>query len=133
MNSRLLVSVRWQSSLSSDRSKRCVRLLVVLLSGGTGIFRSLVMSFAQNGFKMCSSIQCSAGYVIACDFDGMAVGHECPTREKAPAVTTNEHIHGTLLISLVVSPWAPKSKHWFTTSFLGGRCRKAMLGVCMGP
>ena len=21
------------------------------------------------------------------------------------------------------------SKHWFTTSFLGGRCRKAMLGV----
>ena len=22
------------------------------------------------------------------------------------------------------------SKHWFTTSFLGGRCRKAMLGVC---
>ena len=24
------------------------------------------------------------------------------------------------------------SKHWFTTSFLqGGRCRKAMLGVCV--
>ena len=23
----------------------------------------------------------------------------------------------------------PNSKHWFTTSFLGGRCRKAMLGV----
>ena len=23
----------------------------------------------------------------------------------------------------------PDSKHWFTTSFLGGRCRKAMLGV----
>ena len=23
------------------------------------------------------------------------------------------------------------SKHWFTTSFLGGRCRKAMLGVCL--
>ena len=22
------------------------------------------------------------------------------------------------------------SKHWFTTSFLGGRCRKAVLGVC---
>ena len=98
---RLPVSVRWQSSLSSDRSKRCVWLLVVLLSGGTGIFRSLVMSFAQNGLKMCSSIQCSAGYVIACDCNGMAVGHECPTREKASAVTTNEHIHRTLLISTV--------------------------------
>ena len=24
----------------------------------------------------------------------------------------------------------PNSKHYFTTSFLGGRCRKAMLGVC---
>ena len=24
----------------------------------------------------------------------------------------------------------PNSKHWFTTSFPGGRCRKAMLGVC---
>ena len=23
----------------------------------------------------------------------------------------------------------PNSKHWFTTSFLQGRCRKAMLGV----
>ena len=23
----------------------------------------------------------------------------------------------------------PNSKHWFTTSFLGGRCRKAVLGV----
>ena len=25
--------------------------------------------------------------------------------------------------------FGPKSKHWFTTSFLGGRCRKAMLRV----
>ena len=27
----------------------------------------------------------------------------------------------------------PNSKHWFTTSFFGGRCRKAMLGVCLRP
>jgi len=27
----------------------------------------------------------------------------------------------------------PNSKHWFTTSFLGGRCRKAILGVCVPP
>ena len=27
----------------------------------------------------------------------------------------------------------PNSKHWFTTSFLGGRCRKAMLGVRQSP
>ena len=28
----------------------------------------------------------------------------------------------------------PNSKHWFTTSFLqGGRCRKAVLGVCPNP
>ena len=25
----------------------------------------------------------------------------------------------------------PNAKHWFTISFLGGRCRKAMLGVCV--
>ena len=25
----------------------------------------------------------------------------------------------------------PDSRHWFTSSFLGGRCRKAMLGVCV--
>ena len=27
----------------------------------------------------------------------------------------------------------PKSKHWFTTFSFGGRCRKAMLGVCLVP
>ena len=27
----------------------------------------------------------------------------------------------------------PNSKHWFTTSFLGKRCRKTMLGVCFPP
>ena len=27
--------------------------------------------------------------------------------------------------------YSANSKHWFTTSFLGGRCRKAMLGVCL--
>ena len=27
--------------------------------------------------------------------------------------------------------WRTNSKHWFTTSFLGGRCGKAMLGVCV--
>ena len=25
----------------------------------------------------------------------------------------------------------PNAKHWFTISFLGGRCRKSMLGVCV--
>ena len=25
---------------------------------------------------------------------------------------------------------AANSKHWFTTSFLGGKCREPMIGVC---
>ena len=29
------------------------------------------------------------------------------------------------------SAFYANSKHWFTTSFLGGRCRKALLGVCL--
>ena len=40
---------------------------------------------------------------------GVAVGHEWPTREKASAVTTNEHIHGTLLISIVGSHHGPQT------------------------
>ena len=28
--------------------------------------------------------------------------------------------------------WDSNSKHWFMTSFLGGRCRKAVLGVWHG-
>ena len=31
----------------------------------------------------------------------------------------------------VITPSEPNSKPWFTTSFLGERCRKAMLGVCV--
>ena len=30
----------------------------------------------------------------------------------------------------VLSTTQANSKHWFTTSFIGGGCRKAMLGVC---
>ena len=37
------------------------------------------------------------------------------------------------LNSHTTSVGRPNSKHWFTTSFLGGRCQKAMLGVCRPP
>ena len=39
-----------------------------------------------------------------------------PQRSPAPAVVTQQHS-------------TPNSKHWLTTSFLQGRCRKTMLGV----
>ena len=32
---------------------------------------------------------------------------------------------------LTRSVHVPNSNHWFTTSFFGGGCRKAMLGVCV--
>jgi len=43
-------------------------------------------------------------------------------------------LRGCLGARLLPQPYQyPNSKHWFTTSFLGGRCRKAMLGVWSVP
>ena len=39
----------------------------------------------------------------------------------------------THCIQYKISSVCPHSKYWFTTSFLGGRCRKVMLGVCCLP
>ena len=57
-----------------------------------------------------------------------------PARKTSNRTLNRSFTIASLCMPASVAALFPNSKHWFTTSFLpGGRCRKAVLGVCPLP
>ena len=115
---------RWRLSWRVRQYGLCGRKEIV---NSTSTFKSLQSVKKLKVFSVSVSLHSSmilpCQIVILCVFGSVTVQCVCIR------VCSVYHLHPCRYVCLCLCVCLTNSKHWFTTSFLGGRCRKAMLGV----